>query len=77
MNERSYETLLYKITANVVFKLMELNNWTEDESMEKFVSSKVYSLLEKEETKIWQYSTLMLAQLFNEEQEGKLSLPEV
>ena len=25
MNERSYETLLYGITANVVAKLMELN----------------------------------------------------
>ena len=27
MNERSYETLLYGITANVVAKIMELNGW--------------------------------------------------
>lgn len=77
MNERSYETLLYRITANVTAKLMELNNWTEDEAMERFTNSKVYAFLEKEETKVWQYSTLMLVQLFNEERAGGLVLPEV
>ena len=77
MNERSYETLLYRITANVAAKIMELNNWSEDEAMERFTKSKLYSYLEREETKVWQYSTLMLAQLFNEERSGRLSLPEV
>ncbi len=77
MNERSYETLLYSITANVVAKIMELNGWSENLAMERFASSKLYSYLEREETKVWQYSTLMLAQLFNEERAGRLSLPEV
>ena len=77
MNERSYETLLYGITANVVAKLMELNGWKENEAMERFTSSKLYTYLEREETKVWQYSTLMLAQLFNEERTGRLVLPEV
>jgi hypothetical protein len=45
--------------------------------MERFTSSKLYSYLEREETKVWQYSALMLAQLFNEERSGRLSLPEV
>ena len=77
MNERSFETLLYGITANVTSKIMELNNWSEDTAMERFTQSKLYSYLEKEETKVWQYSALMLAQLFNEEREGRLILPEV
>ena len=77
MNERSYEILLYKITKNVIVKLIELNNWSEDMAMEKFVTSKLYTYLEKEETKVWQYSPLMLVQLFNEEQSGNLVLPEV
>jgi hypothetical protein len=77
MNERSFETLLYGITANVVAKIMELNGWSEDEAMERFTQSKLYSYLEREETKVWQYSALMLAQLFNEERAGRLSLPEV
>lgn len=77
MKERSYETLLYGITANVVAKIMELNGWSENEAMERFTSSKVYSYLEREETKIWQYSSLMLAELFNDERAGRLLFPEV
>ena len=77
MNERSFETLLYSITPNVIAKIMELNEWSEDEAIERFTSSKLYSYLEMEETKVWQYSALMLAQLFMEERTGRLYLPEV
>lgn len=77
MNERSFETLLYGITAHTVAQIMELNGWSEDAAMERFTQSKLYSYLEREETKVWQYSSLMLAQLFNEERAGRLSLPEV
>lgn len=77
MTERSFETLLYGITANTVAKIMELNGWSEDAAMERFTQSRLYTYLEKEETKVWQYSALMLAQLFNEERAGRLSLPEV
>ncbi len=77
MNERSFETLLYSITANAVQKIMEINNWTENETMERFTQSKLYAFLEREETKVWQYSSLMLAELFNDERSGCLSFPEV
>lgn len=77
MTARSFETLLYGITANVTQKIMEMNGWSEDEAFERFTQSRLYSYLECEETKVWQYSSLMLAQLFNEERSGRLSLPEV
>ena len=77
MNERSYETLLYSITSSVVNRLIEMNNWSEDEALERFTSSKLYTYLEREETKVWQYSSLMLAELFNDERSGRLVLPEV
>ncbi|MBQ7006238.1 MAG: hypothetical protein IJN59_00250 [Oscillospiraceae bacterium] len=77
MNERSFETLLYRVTAGAVAKIMELNNWNEDTAMERFTQSGLYGYLEREETKVWQYSALMLATLFNEEQAGSLVLPEV
>jgi len=77
MNERSYETLLYSITSSVVNRLITMNNWTEDEALERFTSSKLYTYLEREETKVWQYSSLMLAELFNDERSGRLVLPEV
>lgn len=77
MNERSYETLLYGITANVVAKIMESTGWTENEAMKRFTQSKLYSYLEREETKVWQYSAVMLVQLFEGERAGRLVLPEV
>ena len=77
MNERSYETLLYGITANVVGKIMESTGWTENEAMKRFTQSKLYAYLEREETKVWQYSTLMLLELFNEERTGTFTWPEV
>ncbi len=77
MNERSFETLLYTVTANVVAKIMEQNGWSEDVAMERFVQSKVYTYLEREETKVWQYSALMLARLFSDERAGRLCFPEV
>ena len=77
MNKRSYETLLYSITSSVVNRLIEMNNWSEDEALERFTSSKLYTYLEREETKVWQYSSLMLAELYNEERSGRLVLPDV
>ena len=53
MNERSFETLLYKITANVVQKIMETTGWLEDDAMMRFTQSKLYSYLEIEETKVF------------------------
>lgn len=77
MDERSFEILLYSITANVIAKIIEENNWDEDLAIERFTQSKVYSYLEREETKVWQYSTLMLLELFNEERTGSFMWPEV
>ena len=77
MNERSYETLLYSITYSVVKRLITMYNWTEDEALEKFTTSKLYTYLERKETKVWQYSSFMLAELFNDECSGRLVLPEV
>ena len=77
MDNLGFEILLYGITTNVVNELIKQNNWTEDEALEKFVMSKLYSYLEKEETKVWHYSTLMLVELFNDECSGSLIFPEV
>lgn len=77
MNSRSFETLLYGITAHTVAKIMETTSWSEDVAMERFTASKLYAYLEVEETKVWQYSATMLAELFHEERAGRLVLPEV
>ena len=77
MNDRSFETLLYSITANVVNRIKTENNWSEDVALERFVKSKTYSYLEREQTKLWQYSACMLKRIFDDERAGNFSLPEV
>ena len=78
MNERSFETLLYSVTAATVAKIMELNGWTEDAAMERFTQSRLYTYLEQEETKVWQYSTQMLYSLLEqEEKNGDIQFPDV
>ena len=77
MNKRSLETLLYGITANAAAKIAQENGWEENVAMERFTSSKLYSYIERAETKVWQYSATMLAQLFEEERSGQLVFPEV
>ena len=76
MNEKEFESLLYTITANTVNLIMQQTVWNEDTAMERFVRSKVYAKLEREETKVWHYSATMLAQLFDNERTGNLVWPE-
>lgn len=77
MSNNEFEDLLYTITANVVDLIMKKTGWNEDIALDRFVRSKIYSLLEKEETKVWHYSATMIAQLFEDERSGNLVLPEV
>lgn len=72
MSSGEFENLLYTITSSTVNVIMQETGWSEDEAMERFVRSKVYAQLEKEQTKVWHYSAAMLAQLFNDERAGRL-----
>ena len=56
--------------------IMIFNNIKEVKAYNEYYA-KSYIVLEKEETKVWQYSSFMLAELFNEERSGRLVLPEV
>ena len=77
MSNNEFEDLLYTITANVFDLILKKTGWNEDIALDRFVRSKIYSLLEKEETKVWHYSATMIAQLFEDERSGNLVLPEV
>ena len=41
------------------------------------MKSEVYDRLQDEETKTWHFSALLLAELFDDEQNGELVWPEV
>ena len=77
MNKDRFVALMIMITPNIINKIMHKYGLDEDRAMSLFYKSKVYELLEKEETKLWQYSSEMIVELFDREQNGRLEFPEV
>lgn len=57
------EVIKYGLTANVVHILMERNGWPKEESISKFIMSRVYECPQNEEMKVWHCSPMQLAEL--------------
>lgn len=68
--------MLPELTAEVVGIIIDRTGWNEDEAISRFMRSEVYNRLQDESTKTWYYSSSMLADLFDEEQNGRLVWPE-
>lgn len=78
MSIEQFKALLYTICSGLVGEICEQQQISAVEAIEKLYSSKLYSLLEKEETKVWYYSRKMLyALLVEEEETGEISFPDV
>lgn len=78
MGHEQFVAIMPYISADLVNMIAQKQNITEVDALNKLYSSKLYGLLEKEETKVWQYSTDMLYSLFvKEEQTNHLVFPDV
>lgn len=78
MGHEQFVAIMPYISADLVNMIAQKQNITEADALNKLYSSKLYELLEKEETKVWQYSTDMLYSLFvKEEQTNNLVFPDV
>ena len=78
MEQEQFVLMMSNISASLIAKIAQKQNISDQEALEKLYSSNLYSLLEQEDTKVWQYSTDMLYNLFEQEQQtGKLSFPDV
>ena len=63
------EQIVHLITENYAYDEMTASN--------EFYNSKVYALLEQEDTKLWHFSPLTLFNMFDEEKKtGSFELPE-
>ena len=77
MDTGKFEIVLQIISTGLVDKIMTGAGQDEDAAMEKLYSSELYSMLEKEETKVWHYSVPMLYELYQEETKtGNITFPE-
>ena len=77
MDKGTFDALLPVITAHLADRISATENVSEDEAIEGLYATQLYASLENEETKVWQYSTEMLYELYQSEKAtGRLELPE-
>ncbi len=77
MNEEKFSALIGLIVPQVVHLIAEKYSYNEVKATQEFYSSKVYALLEEEDTKLWHFSPLTLFNMFIEEKEtGEFYIPE-
>ena len=77
MNKDRFSALMAIMTPDIIAKIMKKYNLDEDKAIALFHKSELYKILEKEDTKIWQYSSEMIVELLDREKKGNLEFPEV
>ncbi len=78
MGQEQFAAMMPYISADLVAMIAEKQNITNEEAITKLYASKLYEVLENEETKVWQYSTQMLYSLFEQEEKtGTIQFPDV
>ena len=78
MNQEQFTAIMPYISADLIMLIAKEKNISEEDAVKRLYSSKLYAMLEDEETKVWHYSTKMLYSLFEqEEQTGDIVVPDV
>ena len=77
MEKEKFEAMLVLLVPQIIHLIAENDNCDEVSASKQFYLSKVYSLLEDEETKLWHLSALTLFYMFDEEKKtGMIIFPE-
>lgn len=77
MEKNKFEAMLVLLVPQVIHLITE--NYSHDEvtASQEFYNSKVYALLEQEDTKLWHFSPLTLFNMYDEEKRtGSFVFPE-
>ena len=77
MNKDRFTVLMAMLTSDIISKIVEKYDLDEDKAIALFHRSELYKTLEKEDTKVWQYISEMIVELFDRELNGELEFPEV
>ncbi len=77
MADQKFEAILTLLVPQVVQLICENDSVDEVEASREFYGSRVYSLLEQEDTKLWHFSPLTLFKMYTEEKRtGNFEIPE-
>jgi hypothetical protein len=77
MDKTQFDTFIASLMPAIVEAIMNLTKEPFEEVTVKFYKSKVYQMLGDETSKLWRFSPLLIAELFNDEQTtGNFDYPE-
>lgn len=77
MEQKKFEALLILLVPQIVSLIVQKHSWDELTATKAFYESKLYALLEQEETKLWHLSAPALFALYEEESAtGSMTFPE-
>ena len=77
MDQKKFEAILTLLVPQVIDLIVKNYGLDEISATKAFYESKLYSVLEEEDTKVWHFSPLTLFCLFDEEKRtGKITFPE-
>ncbi|WP_444643228.1 hypothetical protein ACRQU7_01600 [Caproiciproducens sp. R1] len=77
MDKEKFDAVFPIIVAALTNRIAAENRISDEKAIAEFYTSQLYSVLENEQTKVWQYSTEKLYDLYRKEKEnGSLELPE-
>ena len=78
MGKEQFNAIMPVLSADLVNMIVSRRDITEEKAIKLLYTSKLYEMLEQEETKVWQYSTPMLYSLLEQEwQNGMICFPDV
>ena len=70
MRQEQFLAMMPYISTDLVATIVEKQNVSEEEAIKKLYDSRLYAVLEDEQTKVWQYSTSMLYSLLVQEEKS-------
>lgn len=77
MEQKKFEAMLVLIVPKVIGLIVQNYGLDEVTATRSFYESRVYSLLEREDTKLWHLSPLTLFNMYDEERKtGNITFPE-
>lgn len=77
MEQKRFEAMLVLLVPQVIHLITKNYPYDEVTASKEFYESRVYSLLEQEDTKLWHLSALTLFHMFDEEKKtGSFTFPE-
>lgn len=78
MGQDQFHAIMPVICADLISLISTKRNLSATDAIKLLYTSELYALLEKEETKVWQYSTPMLYSLLEQEWlTGAIRFPDI